>query len=90
MRKSHPDNGWREIAKRFRINNDTISRRSKSKKFRIASGRHNTKLTKEEEKGLLETIDQYTFISIPLCLDLVCQVANRITQRQKDRYKEEK
>ena len=31
-----------------------------------------TKLTKEEEKELLETIDRYPSIGTPLCLDLIC------------------
>jgi hypothetical protein len=56
-RKSHPGDGWREIAKRFGVNKDTLCRRSKGGKSRVASGGHNTKLIKEEEKGLLETID---------------------------------
>ena len=56
-RKSHPDDGWREIAKRFGVNKDTLCRRSKGKKSRVARRGHNTRLTKEEEKGLLETID---------------------------------
>jgi hypothetical protein len=38
---------------------------------------------------LLETIDRYTFIGTPLRLDLVCQVANRILRRRRDRDREE-
>ena len=56
-RKSHLDDSWREIAKRFGVNKDTLCRRNKGKKSRVACRGHNTKLIKEEEKGLIKTID---------------------------------
>ena len=56
-REKHLGDSWREIAQRFRVPKSTLSRRYKGGKSRVACGGHNTRLSKEEEKGLLNIID---------------------------------
>jgi hypothetical protein len=83
FRRQNPKEPWEKIAARFPpLSKDTIRRRFDGGLTKAACGGHNKRLTDEEEKGLIDIIDRYTFIGTPLRLDLLASVANRILRKK--------
>jgi hypothetical protein len=65
--RQNPSEPWEKIAERFTpLSKDTIRRRFDGGLTKAACGGHNKRLTDEEEKGLINIIDRYTFIGTHL------------------------
>jgi hypothetical protein len=74
----YPWEHWCDIVDRFKYDKETLRRRAKGRKSVFSLGGYNARLKKEQEQGLIQIIDRYTFISTPLRLDLITQVTNCI------------
>jgi hypothetical protein len=83
FRKQNPTESFRKIALRFKpLHPDVIRNRFNGRGSRTNSGGHNKLLTDEEEQGIIDIIERYTFIGTPLRLDLLCSVAIRTLKKR--------
>ena len=83
FRKQNPTESFKKIAAQFPpLNEETLRARFNGRASKAACGGHNKRLTDEEERGLIDIIDRYTFIGTPLRLNLVASIANRILRKR--------
>jgi hypothetical protein len=83
FRKQNPTESFRKIALRFKpLHPDVIRNRFNGQGSRTNSGGHNKLLTDEEEQGIINIIERYTFIGTPLRLDLLRSVAIRTLKKR--------
>jgi hypothetical protein len=83
FRKQNPKESFTKIAARFLLlSAETIRNRFNSRGSKSNSSGHNKLLLDVEELAIIEIIDQYTFISTLLRLDLLRSIATSTLRKR--------